>query len=85
MAKARGRKKGRTLATVVSEQEDRALLQALRRHDRLLREISKQTKRVERLREKAKSDLLDFGIRIANQAGWKVSASTPAAEAEQTV
>jgi hypothetical protein len=65
--------------------DDRATLAALRRHARLLREISRQTKRVERMRERAKSDLLDFGIRLANQAGWQVTKTDPPATADRAV
>lgn len=80
------RKRTRQVATKRAAMDDtRAALLELRRQERLLVQVSRQVKRVERLRERAKSDLLDFGIRLANQAGWHVSKSEPSASHDRTM
>jgi hypothetical protein len=85
MATTRSKRKQQTNGRGERLRVERSTLAELRRHARVLREISRETKRVERLREKAKGDLLDFGIKLANQAGWHVSKSDPAATADRSV
>jgi hypothetical protein len=85
VTKKAAKTKKRPAGSIHVENEMRVALGELKRHERLLREISRQTKRVERMREKAKSDLLDFGIRLANQAGWHVTKSEPVASQDRTM